>query len=406
MELKLYLNILKKRWWIVVASFLVTLIPTIMFVLQQPWIYESKASFVIRPRSSFAANEEEFVKAIDTLSRRVEINTTFAEVADSSLIKQRALERLELSSQGRKGLKVNGKVKAGTNVLEIVVQGPNPGVVKDFAEAVSLETKSYISGLYDVFELEPLDAAKDPGSPVSPNKPLNIALGGIFGLLMGVSLVFLLEYLQEPIKKDLGFNIVDPETGVYNEPYLRLRLSQELSRSIQDNYSFSLALIKVKERNRLRGVMHPFSADRAALQLSVAIESILRDEDVLAYLGNSTFALLLPNRSGEETQRLLANRRSKMDSISPDIVGTTIRTSIGIITYDESEATGEEILAWATSALEEAGKDRNEQVVLYAAAGSISAGASDEGLTGHANADSPEVDEQIFGSINFRKVSS
>ena len=107
MELKHYLHILLGKWWLILIAIVVTVVPTYFYVNNQPWIYESKATFVIRPRASSDADAEGFVKAVDTLSNRVEINTTFAEVASSSVVKDRAQDALNLTGSQRRGLKVD-----------------------------------------------------------------------------------------------------------------------------------------------------------------------------------------------------------------------------------------------------------------------------------------------------------
>ena len=358
MELRLYLRMLLKRWWLIFLAFVITIIPAILLVNRQSWVYESTATFVIRPRSTFAADEEEFVKAVDILSRRVEINTTFAEVAGSRLIKQRAIERLDLSSQERKGLKIKGDVIAGTNVLEITIQGANPGIVRDFATAVSVETVNYIKNLYDVFELEPLDAATFPSKPVSPNKVLNLAVAGTFGLLLGVGLVFLIEYIGQPVAGNESFDVIDPESGVYNRPYLLLRLRQELSRVRHSSYDSSLALIHLSQRNLVSGAFHPIRPAQAASQLAALLGPELRDEDILAHLGDSTFALLLPETSREKAKDFLQDLRANMGLLAPDGVGkekgVTMYSAVGIATLKRDGLTGEEILAQATGELEEA----------------------------------------------------
>lgn len=369
MEIKLYLRKLLGKWWLILIAFLLTVIPTVLLVREQPWIYEAKTSFVIRPRSSLTADQEEFVKAVDTLSRRTEINTTFSEVASSRLIKQRAIDQLDLTSGERKGLKVNARVIAGTNVLEIIVQGLQPGVVRDFANAISLETTDYIRNLYDVFELEPLDTATLPDSPVRPNKPLTIALGGIFGLILGVGLVFFIEYLNEPLPEDGSFNITDKETGVYNEPYFRLRLGQELSRAGHRNHSFSLALIKLNRRNLASGKTDPIPAAKASPQLTSALASNMRKEDILAHLGDSVFALLLPDMSGEVVSNLMDAFERKIESLTPSDVGSdngvVIYSSVGIVTYVRGETTGDELLEQAAKALDGADADAHDKATPF-----------------------------------------
>ena len=356
MEIKLYLRTLINRWWLIVAAFFFTVIPAAILVNRQPWVYEASTSYVIRPREEFDVPQDEIVDAVGTLSRQPEISTTFAEVADSRLIKRRAIERLELSSQERRGLRVNGRVVPGTNVVEISVEGPNPAVVRDVADAAGLETATYVNALYDVFELEPLDSASFPNNPDGPNKLFTIVLGGGFGLLLGVGLVFLLEYLEEPLPEPTSFNIIDGDTAIYNESYLKLRLKEEVSRTRHGARPFSLALIKP-------GYPEQYPADEATTRLIDAMGPRLRNEDILAHLGSGTFALLLPGMEGEEAKELfeglqLAVGRGKAAG------GESIPvSSVGITSYRDGEATADEILTLAANAMNEAGKDPDKLIV-------------------------------------------
>lgn len=357
MELKIYLRIILKYWWIIIGTFVLTLIPTYLFVNDQPWVYETEATFVIRPRANIAVNDEEIVKALDTISRRVEINTTFAEVSSSSLIKQRSIERLGLTSEERKGLKVSGRVIAGTNILEISVQGPDPEVVRDFANAVSLETVAYVSSLYDVFELEKLDEADLPSDPISPNKPLNLALGGGLGLLLGIGLTFFIEYLKEPVHVANQVNILDIETGAYNQPYFMLRLRQELSRARHNNYSFSLALIKVSHRGILHEMSQPVPPDRAFQLILACLDPNMREEDILAYLGQDTFALLLPHLPEDAAKDVLSFLRTQIGLAKPTQVGlgqgSAVYAAVGFVVYHH-HSTAVEMMSQVTQALDEA----------------------------------------------------
>jgi len=357
MEIRRYLGILRKYWWILLAAFSLTLISTLIFVSRQPWIYESRTTSVMRPYTSIAGGDEA-IRVVDTLSRRVEISTTYAEIANSELIKEQSIARLSLSAQERKGLKIKSKVVAGTNVIEIRVQGTDPILVRDLANAVSGETYDYVRNLYNVFELEPLDQAEIPKKPIGPNKTLNLALGGIFGLMLGTGLVFLLEYLNEPSPGDINFNILDPETGAYNKPYFMLRLRQEMSRAVRQDYSLSLALIKISQRGFLKGHRYQVPADKALQIITYVLGDNLRHEDILAHLGKSTFALFLPDTSVEATIDLLESVRSQIGLLSPleyeGDKGRFLCTSVGITTYQDSGSgmTEDELLAQAIYALE------------------------------------------------------
>lgn len=305
MELKLYAGILLKRWRLIVAAFGITLLLTAILVSRQAWVYEATTTFVIRPSPEFNNAADDFVRAMDTLSRHTDINATFSQVAGSKTVKQQAIERLELSEQERKGLQVSGAAIAGSNILEISVRGPHPGIVRDMANAVGLETTTFMSGLYDVFVLEQLDEAGLPSTPVSPNKPLTIAVGAMMGLMLGIGLVFLADYLGQAVDEPVVFNIIDGDTGLYNRDYFFMRLAQEMSRAENSEHIFSLALIRLKSRRVATGITQPIPAAQAILPLMAALEQKIRKEDVVAHVDDDLFALLLPAMSKEAADGML-----------------------------------------------------------------------------------------------------
>ena len=61
-----------------------------------------------------------------------------------------------------------------------------------------------------------MDAAQPGARPVKPNKPLNIALGIIIGLVVGVGLAFFIEYLDTSVKTidDVERSLQSPVLGV------------------------------------------------------------------------------------------------------------------------------------------------------------------------------------------------
>lgn len=199
MELRVYLRLLINKRWVVLSPFLVTLALTAVFTFAQAPVYRSAATFVVRPNIS-SENPRDQVSGLEVLSRLTEIPSTYVEVANSRLIKQRAAEKLGVSSEQATSLSVQSRLLAGTNVLSIAVFGKNPTVVRNFADAVGDETAAYVQQLYEAYELAPLDRATLPAAPVKPNKWLNLALGACLGLALGAGLAFLAEYLQAPLE--------------------------------------------------------------------------------------------------------------------------------------------------------------------------------------------------------------
>ena len=310
MELKDYVRIVRKRWWIVVATFAATTILTVVFVDAQPSVYESKATLVVQPSTSIS---DDAVRAIDILSRRVEITTTYANIAESRLIKDRAIERLELTEEERSGLAVSGGVVTGSNLLEIGVAGQDRETVGAFAAAVASETVEYIVGLDEAYELTILDDARIPTRPVAANKRFTVLLGAAFGLFLGVGLALLVEQLGWPVAavprpakkpRPAGrFNIIDRDTSAYNEAYLLMRCDQELARSRRAG-PVCLGSLKVQARDAETGSVRT-PPRRDLREVVEAIQPTVRDEDLLAYVGSGSFVVMLPEVDPEYAESLL-----------------------------------------------------------------------------------------------------
>ena len=360
MELKIYWRMLKRRWWLLAISLLIVVGATYALTSRQRPVYETSATFVIRPRLSptggtEAERSDDFVRALDMVSRRVEINTTFAEVATSRLIKQEATDQLDLTSAERQGLDVGARVIGGTNVLEISVEGHDPAIIRDFANVVGERTVAYVSGLYDVFELEPLDPAVLPSRPVRPNLLVNLLMGLALGLALGGCLVFMLQYLETAAVGPESFNIIDRETGAYTRSYLLHRLWAEVSRARRVERPLSLGLIRIAD-DLESGERHPERHAEAMQWTKAALIRALREEDVLARFDEDTYAILLVDQATAEAAAVMKNPLARVRSLTQmadqQLQAKALRASIGLATYADFRSEPSQLLESALRALE------------------------------------------------------
>ncbi len=331
MELKHYLQIVKKRWWLAAIAAGVTLLFTFVYTAQQPWIYQSEATFVVRPRLLEGAD---VVKATDTLIRGAEINSTFAGIARSEIIQDRAKAAIGSSRTRGNALSVQTDVVAGTNILRITVSGRDAQVVSDYAGAVAEETVAYIDDLNDVYALAPLDEPQMAGAPAGPNKGMTNVLGGIVGIMLGVVLTFGVEYFSEPTPEVVSLEVLDPETGIYNEVYFRRRFDQEMSRARHTGQRFTLAMIQTT-----RGALAPGAKPVDPGEIVAALEPLVRPEDVLAHVGDGTYALIMAGMAEDEAEKVLADWAvatwPDTDGVPP--VDARFDVSVGVCEYGADE---------------------------------------------------------------------
>lgn len=351
MELKIYLNILLKKWWIVIPVFLITLTSGMIFTYTQTPVYKASTSYVVVPSASFSSGRE-FASGLDMLGRREEIATTFAEIATSRAVRNLALQSLSVDEAS--GYSIDSNIRADTNILAVAVEGPDPTITSDLANAVGKTVEEYVKGLYEVFTLVPLDQATPPRWPTSPNRSLNITLAAIFGLILGASVAFLSEYLEAPLSSAVSVNIIDDETGLYNKEYFSGRLSKEMVRAKRNKYPLSIALMRIENLTMLKGENSATVRTEILRQVGMFANQYLREEDIVAYLENDIFALLLPDMTGENAKTLIEYLQTRI-AWTPfkTSTGTTFNLAsvVGITAYDHNGTSRDELLLQAQKAL-------------------------------------------------------
>jgi capsular polysaccharide biosynthesis protein/GGDEF domain-containing protein len=334
MEIRTYIRILTRRWWAVAMGLVVVVLATWVWTMRQQPTYRSQATYVLRPHSATLQLEDDFVRALEMVSRRVEINTTFAEVATSKLIKSRARLSAGIAPAAADAYSVSASVIGGTNIMRIVAEGPDPQLVQKFCERIGVETMNYVRDLYDVFELNPLDDASLPSRPVRPSLVLNLAISSMIGLILGVGLAILIEIVRSPYDAPDTFNIIDHTTGAYNRSYFTLRLWQEMNRSKRHKYPLSLGLIKVDIEGENIGVRDRVEVTRVFKRVT---ESQIRSDDVLAWINGDTFAVLCAYMANEEAKEFVERLKSRFSSVAKDVLsvngGVRLRNYSSVVTF-------------------------------------------------------------------------
>lgn len=196
MDLFYYLRVLGRHWFVAVIGFVATVVLTAAYVQQQPPLYSSTGTMVVRPRT---VNTEDGVRAIETLTRGVEVSSTYATIARSDLIRDRAKANIgpELDASD---VAISSEVVTSTSIIEVSATGGDPDVVTALAAEVARQTVAYVGDLQNVFELQIIDEPDLPNEPVAPNRPLLLATGGVFGVMIGVLFALFAEAVSRPAR--------------------------------------------------------------------------------------------------------------------------------------------------------------------------------------------------------------
>lgn len=368
MEFRSLLRMVLVRWWLVVPTFLITFGSVVVFTLGQTPTYQASATYIVTPATAF---NSDVLTALGLLSRQSEIAATYAEVAASKTIKQTVDTSLNLGADQKRGIELSARLVPGTNTLELTVRSPDPNLARDYANGAGAALVTYTSDLYEAYELRPLDPAGTSDKPVLPNIPLNLGLGVGAGLALAISLAFAAHMLAAPPKLAAQVNIIDRQSGAYNETYFLLRLRQELSRSRRGRAPVTVALVNANHHGALSSLSLDVQTE-AHRRLTALLEGHLRTEDLVAHLGEGVFAFLLPDVPADEAVEVVEGLRVRMAAPALDVdeAGQPVHANgaAGVVTYAGEDLAYEELLTQARMALNDAETSPSGKVVAFAIA--------------------------------------
>lgn len=190
--------IIKKRLWLII---LITLITTIIagifsFYILQP-VYQANTTLYVGKN----INVEGSMGYQDVLMSG-QLVKDYRELAKSRLVANIVIDELDLRDISTEEITdmLGVNLKSDTRIIEITAQHTDPELAKQVANKVADVFKRKSVELIEVDNVQVIDVAETPVDPIKPNKKTNVAIGFVLGLMLGLGLVFMIEYLDNTIK--------------------------------------------------------------------------------------------------------------------------------------------------------------------------------------------------------------
>ncbi|GEK57696.1 YveK family protein [Marinococcus halophilus] len=207
-------QVLKKR---IVFILSITLIAVIISAIVTFFILTPKyeASTQILVNQSQNGNEE--ISSTDLQSSR-ELVSTYNIIMTSPAILEPVIEETNFDgSTSDLQAKINVESEEESQVATVTVNDTNPQKAVLLANTLAQTFENEIPNIMDVDNVSVLSEAlsEDTNAPVSPQPILNLGIALIIGLIVAVSLAFVLEFLDKSIKseQDIEKNLKLPILG-------------------------------------------------------------------------------------------------------------------------------------------------------------------------------------------------
>jgi diguanylate cyclase (GGDEF)-like protein len=164
---------------------------------------------------------------------------------------------------------------------------------------------------------------------------------------------------------------VDHLTGIFNRRYFMDRLREEIERCERQGAPFAVAFIDVDNFKRINDEHGHLSGDEILQQLTHVCARQIRDIDTLARIGGEEFALLLPQTTPAEAERLVERLRANVAATRAKVGDgwLDVTVSIGLTSSSRDMLDVNGILRRADEALYAAKRQGKNRLVARTALG-------------------------------------
>ena len=184
------LRALRATWWIVVLAVVAAAGAAMFLGSRQELRYQSVSSYVVSPRQGDTiADVVESVRTLDQARARALV-ATYVEMLTSTAVQDEAAAALGLGVFPA-DYEVAAVVAPEAYVAELRVTGPAGADAAVLSDAIGAAASARFVGLYQIYDIVPLDPASVPTDPVNRGSIETALLGGALGLVAGLGIALL-----------------------------------------------------------------------------------------------------------------------------------------------------------------------------------------------------------------------
>ncbi len=198
-ELRDIINILRK-WllMIVVVTALAGIIAALVSVYVLDEIYEATSVMII---SSSKEVTDVSVITYNEYNLNIKLVNTYRELAKTDRVLDQVIQTLGLNMTPAELMsKISVSSAADTEIIRFSVEDTDPAVARNIANTLAQIFVREIPVLVKMDNVQIIDEAKLPTTPIRPRTLMNIAIALVLGAMASVGIAFLKEFLDMSVK--------------------------------------------------------------------------------------------------------------------------------------------------------------------------------------------------------------
>lgn len=197
-----HINVLKKRWALITAITLIAALTSgiLIFFVMKP-VYQASTTLIVGKKAIEGSQQANQLLDYGNIMANQQLAKTYETIAKSRTVGERVVRdlNLQLSSESLASKVTVTSIK-NTEVLQFTVKDNDPNLAASIANTMAQEFSKAIIEIKKVDSVSIIDQAVTPQNPVQPDKKQNLLMAAVLGLMGGIALAYLLEFMDNTIK--------------------------------------------------------------------------------------------------------------------------------------------------------------------------------------------------------------
>ena len=310
MEIRFFLKIIQRGWWMIVISALLAVNFSLIYsyYIAEPK-YEAVARFIVSPNLQ-NTDSRDMVNSLEALDKR-SIIATYAEVLNSYQITNQALAMLRKDPADFAEYTYSATLLPDANIIRYSVQGPDPEVSAMLANSIGQYAIDYVRKLYIVYNIDFLDKATPSDEPYSPRPLQDAVLALLVGVVIGVGLAVFRDSVSGTLTRFSQRNMVDYESQALTRVYFERRIREEISK--QPDGVSPLGVIYLNGIQEIYESLPQIYINQIMRRVTETLKYQLRGNDLVGRWSKLQFGVLLLSTDGAAAMIRLERIRQILD---------------------------------------------------------------------------------------------
>ncbi|CAG9612111.1 putative capsular polysaccharide biosynthesis protein YwqC [Bacillus rhizoplanae] len=200
-SLKELFHMLRKRLAMILSITLGAAIisAVVSFFFMTP-IYQTSTQILVNQKKQEGATVQ-----YNEVQTNIQLTNTYKVIIKSPVVLDQVKEKLNLDMTTQAlTQKIDVMNEKDSQVISVTVKDKDPKLARDIANTTAEMFKDEVAKIMNVDNVTVLSKAElaEHQSPIKPRPSLNIAIAFVVGLMASIGLAFLLEYLDNTVKKE------------------------------------------------------------------------------------------------------------------------------------------------------------------------------------------------------------